>query len=299
MPLGEGLKLLQSGRDLLLAAACSAHQPQSSYARQTFAPAQDFLKSCRLGQTERGSFVATILAPVPAKGPSLFAAEEVDTLATAPYERRATLLLMQGISNIRSALDQASPERVVENVEQGVSANLCEALIAINLFDSRSSLEVRMLWSRTRPPVPETVPSRVSFTQSEFPYIEAAGRALREQFKPRRERVTGHVINLHAEPASLFEPFKGKVIVRALIADRGARVRFELEEADYLRACDAHKNRQQIEATGVLHLDENAKLYELKGMQGFRVLTDSSAMGDIELEDVELSEVEVSDAHGV
>ena len=239
----------------------------------------------------------TILAPVPAKGPpSLFAAEEEDTLATAPFQRRVTLLLMQGIGNIRSALDQASPERVVENVAQGVSANLCEALVGIKLFDSRSSLEVRMRWSRTRPPVPVTVPSRVSFTQSEFPYIETAGLALREKFEPRRERVTGHVINLHAEPADLFEPFRGQVIVRALIADQAVRVPFQLEEADYLRACAAHSSRQQIEATGMLHRDQQAKLYELQQMQGFHVLPVTP--GEWDVSDVRI-ETEALDAHGV
>ena len=30
-----------------------------------FKEAEEFLASCRLGQTERGSFVATIVAPVP------------------------------------------------------------------------------------------------------------------------------------------------------------------------------------------------------------------------------------------
>lgn len=273
MPLGEGLQLLQSGRDLLLAAACSAHQPQASYARQTYAPAQEFLNGCRLGQTERGSFVATILAPVPAKTqPSLFAADDIDTVATAPFARRATLLLMLGIANVRQKLDQASPERVTEDVAHGVSANLCDALVAVKLFDAHSSLEVRMRWSRTRPPVPATVPNRVSFTQSEFPYIEAAGRALRRQFEPRRERVTGHVINLHAEPATLIEPFRGKVIVRALIADRAERVRLDLEAAEYLQALNAHGSRKKIEATGILQRDEKAKLFALREMQGFRVL---------------------------
>src|SRR5439155_24544675 len=73
LPLDEGLRLLEGGRDLLLAAACSAHQPQAYFLRQSYAPAQDFLRSCRVGQTERGSFVATILAPVtPEVTPSLF-----------------------------------------------------------------------------------------------------------------------------------------------------------------------------------------------------------------------------------
>jgi hypothetical protein len=35
------------------------------YPRQSVAEAADFVRSCRIGQTERGSYVAAILAPVP------------------------------------------------------------------------------------------------------------------------------------------------------------------------------------------------------------------------------------------
>jgi hypothetical protein len=54
-----------------------------------------------------------------------------------------------------------------------------------------------------------------------------------------------------------------------------------LEEADYLKTRDAHRNREQIEATGVLQHDEKTKVYELQKMQGFRVPTGLLATGPI------------------
>ena len=57
--------MIEGGRSLLLAAACSVHSPQPFYPRQAFREAVEFLDTCRLGQTERGSFVATIVTPVP------------------------------------------------------------------------------------------------------------------------------------------------------------------------------------------------------------------------------------------
>jgi len=49
LPVEEGLRLFQGGRDLLLAAACSAHQPQAFYPRQSFTEAQEFIRRCRFG----------------------------------------------------------------------------------------------------------------------------------------------------------------------------------------------------------------------------------------------------------
>ena len=65
LPLDEAIKLLEGGRQLLWSSAFSIIRPETLHPQRTIKQVEDFLKSCRLGQTERGSFVATILAPVP------------------------------------------------------------------------------------------------------------------------------------------------------------------------------------------------------------------------------------------
>src|SRR5207253_123349 len=65
LPLDEGLQLLRGGRDMLLSAACSVIRPQAFHPEMSLKQPNDFIKRCRLGQTERGSFVATIITPVP------------------------------------------------------------------------------------------------------------------------------------------------------------------------------------------------------------------------------------------
>lgn len=130
LPLDEGLRILNNGRDLLLAAACSAHQPQAYFRSLSYGPAMDFIRSCRMGQTERGSYVATILAPVaPDLGPSLFDSVGPDAeLETEPYERKVTLLLMSALQSLRSTLDRGRVDNLLRSLPAGVSANLCEAL---------------------------------------------------------------------------------------------------------------------------------------------------------------------------
>ncbi len=65
--------------------------------------AQAFLRGCRVGQTERGSFVVTILSPViPDVAPSLFNnGDAAIDWVQEPYERRVTLLLMQALQTVR------------------------------------------------------------------------------------------------------------------------------------------------------------------------------------------------------
>src|SRR5262249_28672218 len=65
LPLDQGLQLLRGGCDMLLSAACSAIRPQAFHREMSLKQPNDFIKSCRLGQTERGSFVAKIITPVP------------------------------------------------------------------------------------------------------------------------------------------------------------------------------------------------------------------------------------------
>lgn len=183
LPLDEGLRLLEGGRDLLLAAACSAHQPQAYFLRQTYAPAQEFLRACRVGQTEQGSYVATILAPVPPEVASLFDnGAEASDFRQEPYERRVTPFLMQALQVLRGAMDRARPEDVLQAVSQGVSANLCEALAAMAPSDPHAALRIGVSWSPHRRRVPREMPQRVAFSQGEFPFFREVGRRLRESW---------------------------------------------------------------------------------------------------------------------
>ena len=149
LPLNEGIKLIEGGRSLLLAAACSVHSPQPFYPRQAFREAVEFLDTCRLGQTERGSFVATIVTPVPpaVEQPACLPGMEGRLEAAEPFPRRVTMRLMQGLGHISQSLDTEIPERTLAGVPYGVSANMCEALASMKPIGEQSQLRIRMSWS--------------------------------------------------------------------------------------------------------------------------------------------------------
>jgi hypothetical protein len=60
-----GVEIVLQARDMLLSAACAAKDPRPTYRAGKIKEASDYMDRVRLGQTEHGSFVVTLLAPVP------------------------------------------------------------------------------------------------------------------------------------------------------------------------------------------------------------------------------------------
>ena len=272
LPLDEGIRLITGGRDLLLAAACSAHSPQPYYPRQSFKDAVEFVESCRLGQTERGSFVTKFIAPVPAlvdRQRSFLDDEEVD-VPQEPFARRSTIRLMEALSYVGDALETGAPEKILEGVPRGVSANLCDAIKAMQPSGEQASLRIGISWSASRPRVPPALPPRVTFSQSSSGVLGEVSQQLRKRTTPQVDRVQGYVVELRAD-ATLFEGFVGTVHLKADIGGKTARVKLMLSDKDqYVKACGAHTQGKPVSAAGVLQ--RGAKMYELREPRDFRVL---------------------------
>jgi hypothetical protein len=272
LPLDEAIQLLRGGRDMLLSAACSVTRPQAFHPEKSLKQASDFIKECRLGQTERGSFVATIIAPVPPafRQTALFQ----DGEANEPFARRVTTRLMNSLNIVDRAVKTAQLDPILNGVEEGVSANLCEAVAAMMPPGDQSRVDIRMSWSRSRPKMPEGVPQAITFSQADFPILEEAGRRLRERATPRRERFAGKVFSLQSGIASLFEDLVGKIVIRTEIGGQSARVKVVLNRDNYKLACDAHRDEKRVAVTGVIHHDIKVRVYELSEPSDFAVLDD-------------------------
>lgn len=276
LPLEEGIRLIEGARSLLLSSACSARQIASYFPRQAYKEAVEFLQTCQLGQTERGSFVAKIMAPVPpqiSRQDTFAGWDEEAFLSAEPFARRATVRLMTGLVHIRSAISSGHYERILEGVAVGVSANLCEALASMQPDGDQAQLHIRMTWSSSRPKVPASLASSVDFTQTAFEIVREAGRRLREEPSVARKRVEGRIITLKAD-SSLFDDFEGTVVLRADINGVLTRVQMVLGSADYKKACDAHRDGRAIAVTGLLQRE--AKLYHLVHPQDFIVMSSES-----------------------
>jgi hypothetical protein len=251
VPLDEGATFVQKAKDMMLAAACAAVNPRVYYPSRRPAQAMDYIRRARLGQTEPGSFIITIISPVPPSlaGPNgqLFGFEE-------PYERQVTQTLAAALNSVRQAAEDAaasgSVESFVHAVPSGVSANLCDALAGMgSSTQAGRAFDIQFSWSRNRPLSPEVVvPSRIFFNTDVFPVLRQAAVYLKESSHREEFEVRGSVVKLVREEGA----DTGKVTIHGLIDDQPRKVVVELRDADYHEAVTAHDQARFVRCSGVL-----------------------------------------------
>ena len=254
----QAVEMVSRSRDLLLSAACSAVTPKLYYPARKPAAASDYIKKVRLGQTERGSFVFTILSPV---APRLMTLFEEEVSAGDPFERRVTSMLVSAVQAVNEATLTAVATQKLEAfeaaVDRGVSANLCDALSGIGSGVSGTrNVDLTFSWALTRQTARSVDILRIS--NESIPVIEEAARIMKAK-APREEfELSGVVTKLHREDPQ----DKGQVTVLGLVDGEPRKVSLEVSGADYKVAIWAHDEYKPLRAYGVLVKD--GKSYKLK-----------------------------------
>ena len=243
--LEDGVNLVSGARDLLLSAACSVREPQPVYRPGANREAAELLKRMRLGQTDQGSFVVTLLTPVvPPPMPTLFP-DPHD--GNAPIERRTTRRLVEAVAAAQQATERAAAgdDGAFEGtVSSGVSANLCDALVRI--IEPFPTLDVGVSWARTRPvAIQGTV---VRFGQADAALLREAASSLRERAPRPDVCLHGFVRLLKRGEAD----DDGTIRLATDIDGRQQSVVVVLGRADYDRAVQAHKDRALVVLAGDL-----------------------------------------------
>ena len=67
-----------------------------------------------------------------------------------PFARRVTTRLMGSLKIVDDAVRNTRLDPILGGVEDGVSANLCDAMVAMRPEGDQSRLDITMSWSRSR-----------------------------------------------------------------------------------------------------------------------------------------------------
>ncbi len=277
LPLDEAIKLLEGGRQLLWSSAYSIIRPEALHPQRTIKQVETFLRSCRLGQTERGSFVATILAPVPPEIQPALAKLDAGQfqLEQQPFLRQVTTRLMSSLGLVSNAIQTGKPDRLLDAVPQGISANLCDALVMMRPPGDESCLDIQVTWARTRPHLPADVPQAVSFSQEHFSVIEEVGRQLRTRVTARPERYRGQrALSVKKALRPLMPQAAGWMVMATEVSGAPARVKIDLLDHDFALACDALRDDRFVEVTGIIRHDAKVREYVLTDPSDFRMRSD-------------------------
>ncbi len=266
--LNDGVALIEGASAMVLAAACSLQDPRPVYRAGANREAADMLQQMRLGQTEQGSFVVTLLTPpVPPPMSTLFD-DEATGDHNAPIFRRMTKRLVEALAAVRRAAERAGSgdgSAFAESVASGVSANLCEALIKIIAPFPR--LDISVLWARTRP-VKRASPPVSWFGLADVALLDEAARSLRERAPKPDMHLHGFIRILERTE----EEADGTIRFRAEVDGKWQSVAAVLEQADYERAVQAHKDRAPVILKG--DLERTGQRWKLLNPQLESVLRD-------------------------
>ncbi|MGL4960613.1 MAG: hypothetical protein ACRC67_05230 [Inquilinus sp.] len=268
LPFDQAVTFVERSRDMMLAAACAAIDKRAVYAKRKAQQAMDYLGHVRMGQTERGSYVLTILSPVtpelrPAQE-SLLPVESVD-----PYERKVTRTLMEALH----ALDEAARDAAVQGnmtpfqaaVTRGVSANLCDAVVGLSAVSPGEGLDIQVAWSRTRP-IEGATPARVLLDSDCIPLIEEASRQFRDTAPIDDVEIVGFVKTLDRGPTAT----EGDISIIGPVDGQIRRVSVRLGPDQYSEASRAHDDRRTVRCTG--ELIKEGRGYRLLNPRHFEVL---------------------------
>ncbi len=241
----DGIDLVCGARDMVLAAACSLNDPRPVYRAGANREAMDYVRNIRLGQTEQGSFVINLLTPVvsPPMQQSLIPDLEHDD----PIERKMTRRLVSALRAARHATEQTMGGKVdafLQAVDNGVSANLCEALV--KLIEPFEALDVSLTWARTRP---MNTPREVfHFGKGDAPILRAAARLFRDRGPKPDVLLFGYIQRLKGRHEETY----GTITLRAYVDGQIQSVVAALTQSDYERAIEAHQQKAPVIMAGDL-----------------------------------------------
>ena len=272
--LEQGSNLVVGSREMYLAAACSLNRQSPVYRAGAHQEANECLRRIRIGQTERGSYVVTLLSPAipPQLQAPLMPDSEIDD---DPMDRRISLRLAHALSSVRDATSRAisgDTTAFTAAVPEGTSANLCEALV--QMLEPFSHLEVSMTWAKTRPLHRQK--DTVRFSSEETSILREAARSFRSR-EPRLDfELFGSVQRLKRDDSET----DGTVTLRASIDGRTQSVTAVLSESDYNRAIEAHRERAPIKMEG--DLDRFGQRWRLVNPRITEVLMDEEDENQVE-----------------
>lgn len=278
----KATEVITQSQRMLMAAARAAIHPQNFFVGGSPAEVSEYLDTTRLGQTEPGSFVFTIISPVTYRSAVVALpprreegamqqrpSEGAPQQQQQPFARRVTTTLSKSLNAIRNAsVQQARPLTAVfeDIVDEGVSANLCEALSVIAEQSVDRAVELDFTWS-AKAPRPQAGPrTKVVVPPIITPVLENMSKHLKQVAPQPGFEVIGKVERLSNQ--ELGEGFD--LALRANVEGRERLLALQLTDAEREVASTAWRTGRSVFTKGVL--DKRYRPYRLLEPEIFDLL---------------------------
>ncbi len=242
----DAIRLRVARKQLLLAAAHSVEEPRARFLRLGFTKPREFLARCNELPVVPGSWVSSVQIPVtPAIGS--------DGDASIPYARKVTEMLARGLTAVAAALGRGGEGQLLNSAAHGVSSNFLSALAELRPVAEIGSLELDLIWSRSRPP-PIDPWQTIRVGAESFAVFESSATWLRVNTPVDDVSIEGHVISLARDNPSEGLS-QGEIVILSEIEEheRPKRIHVQVVVAeDHALALRAYHSGSRVRLRGTL-----------------------------------------------
>ncbi len=243
---------------LLTYSACLEETPQPYFARAT-GIGREFVQHCRFGHTRPGSFVFEMESPL-----SFQSGKAPSNSQGAPFPRRVMQRLMRGLSEVSRVAVSGDSDALVQSYQDGFNANAYQTLSQMLENVGEQGLEFDFRWSPVvRPSVAWNETGFRRLDRGAVVSLKDAARRLREMKPQSGVRLRGRIFRLGADTDGTPRVITLETTVKGV--DR--HVRMSLGAADYVLACDAHRDNKAVQVTGTL--EKSGRTWRLLDAHGF------------------------------
>jgi hypothetical protein len=247
IPINDGVLLIENAKELLLSAAQSLHAKRKQFIGKVAADAKAYIDTLLLGQTEIGSYIVNVIAPINENPES-----DNQTAEFVPHAQAVTQSLVAGLD----ALEKASSEfegnqnlRAFDNaILSGASANMCDALLGLSGIHRNRSFEIRVEFQVGR--LFETEPRIFAFDANQLETLSKASAYYKEDYVLESRKITGFVKNLSRPQGENL----GTATIQCKVDDIDRLVKVDLEGHDYHNAVRAHDQQLYVRVNGDVHI---------------------------------------------
>lgn len=234
IPFFDGILLFNKTKELITSAARSVVKTQKGkYSGKNPEIVEDFLSTLQLGQTEVGSYVLNLIAPIYFKD-----SNQIDH-CDVPFSRTVSARLLESVSALSKAVDKFEKNKDFKEFEKivsnGANATLCSALIGISGYNKNRSIEISVH------PSPFSNLEILSLTKiliksEKIKFIEDAENFFSSNYVISNYALKGSVTKLNRDINSI-----GGEITLSEPLENNRKVTVELDEEHYIQAIKAHE----------------------------------------------------------
>ncbi|WP_336146514.1 hypothetical protein [Marinobacter salarius] len=266
IPIDDGVLLFEKAKDLLVSSSLSAFKKKRFYSGSWPSAVKDFLDTLRFGQTERGSYIVNVVAPI-----IHFSEIEIPE-ADSSITRSISNNLARSLQATSVAIEKYEKSKDLlcfeEAIPSGVSANLCDAIIGISGSARSRDVEISIELAASERDSQEIIKNH-KFLSRHIPILDTASEYFKGNFIIKNYEVFGLVTRMDHEPTEDY----GVIRVASLVNGATKNISIQLGLDDYWDAVKAHKPKLPVACYGDLHVTPRSAY--LADPRSFKVIGDT------------------------